>query len=125
MEAKVRVSLMQDLIKRIQDVLEPSLLKKGYEGSHRLSGHCYAASEALYHALGGADSDWFPVRARDAENVTHWWLENAAGERLDPTHEQYTEQEKTPPYADGKRGGFLTKAPSKRAQIILEAIGES
>jgi len=115
---------MQDLIKRIQSVLEPSLLKKGYEGSHRLSGHCYAASEALYHALGGQDSEWFPVRARDDENITHWWLENEEGEILDPTHEQYTEQEKTPPYAHGRRGGFLTKEPSKRARKILAAIGE-
>lgn len=113
---------MQDLIERIQGILTPSLLKKGFKGPHRLSGHCYVASEALYHSLGGSTSDWFPVRARDEYGVCHWWLETSEGDLLDPTQEQYTSQGKTPPYAKGRRGGFLTKAPSKRAVLVLQAL---
>lgn len=115
---------MQDaLIKRIQSVLKPSLLKKGYGGEHPLSGHCYAASEALYHALGGRVSSWFPVRAKDDTGIVHWWLEDEEGRILDPTAAQYTDLDRTPPYAKGRRGGFLTREPSKRARIILQEIG--
>lgn len=112
-----------ELISRIQGALTPDLLKKGYGGVHPYAGHCYAASEALYHALGGAKSSWYPVRARDEKEVTHWWLENEQGDILDPTSVQYTSQGLTPPYSFGKRGGFLTRLPSKRANKILQRIG--
>lgn len=80
------------LIKAIQGVLTPDLLKPEYREANEgnpLYGHCYTASEVLFHALGGFSSSWRPVRARDDNGVTHWWLENNEGERLDPTKGQY------------------------------------
>lgn len=65
---------------------------------------------------------WHPVRARDEDGVVHWWLEDEKGAILDPTAEQYTDLGKTPPYSKGRRGGFLTKAPSYRARTILDQL---
>lgn len=111
-----------DWIRKIQGVLTPDLLKAEYihlNSQNPLYGHCYAATEALYHLLGGAQSEWHPCRGRDVDGVTHWWLANKEGQILDPTAEQYTSLGKTPPYDKGSRGPFLTQQPSKRARTII------
>lgn len=50
---------------------------------------------------------------------THWWLETPEGTIIDLTADQYT---KPFPYHKGKRCGFLTVKPSKRAQAIIEVL---
>jgi hypothetical protein len=112
---------------RIIAALTPDLLKPAYRFLYHpdnpTAGHCYHASEALFHLLGGQKSEWVPTRAKDDEGITHWWLENRTnGARLDPTSEQYFQGNRTPPYETGKRGGFLTKGPSKRARALLSAV---
>lgn len=118
------------LVQRIQAALDPSLLKPQWRQKvaddptlHCTTGHCYAASEALWYALGGMDGPWRPMTGKDEEG-THWWLVNTeTGETVDVTAEQYTSRGKEPPYHTGKRIGFLTKNPSKRAQAILRKAG--
>lgn len=91
---------------------------------NRFAGHCYAATEALYHLMNGKETGW-KVRRGHHENDTHWWLYHPEhGVVLDPTAEQF---KKPVPYGklktrDGRdsAGGFLTKEPSKRARIIME-----
>lgn len=113
----------EQVIKKIQENLTPDLLKPEYRGADiPYLGHCYVAAEALYHALGAAESEWTPVRARDSEGITHWWLEDEEGHYLDPTADQYRFRGVEPPYEKGRRAGFLTKAPSRRAQILLDRI---
>lgn len=104
------------------DLLKPEYRRKSVEIDSPLYGHCYAASEALFHALGGFVSSWRPVRARDESGTTHWWLENDDGERLDPTAGQYECLDIEPPYAKGRRAGFLTREPSQRAREILRRL---
>lgn len=120
----LRESKEQRLVKKIQGVLTPELLKPQFRAcwnpSNPMAGHCYAATEALYHLLGGPQSGWKPVRGKDPQGVTHWWLQRGE-ERLDPTGEQYEE----PPYAAGHPGGFLTREPSKRARIIMQRVTEA
>ena len=114
------------LITRIQAALSPDLLSKTYrncEGQHSVAGHCYIASEALYHYLGGKAAGLTPQVARDPEGGTHWWLLDNKGQILDPTREQYTECGKEPPYAQGRGAGFLTLKPSRRAQTIMHRAG--
>jgi hypothetical protein len=107
-------------IQKIQAVLTPDLLSKKYKGeSHPLGGHCYVATEALYHALGGKASGFKAFVARDGDR-THWWLQRSAEERLDVTAPQYTDLGLTPPYEFGRGCGFLTKTPSHRARTVLE-----
>ena len=114
------------LMRQIKKVLSPDLLKKKYikdnEGNPTF-GHCYAASEALYHLLGGREAGFKPVRAKDPNGITHWWIQGPSGEIYDPTAEQYTSQGDEPPYGKGKGGGFMTRNPSARATTILDRMG--
>ena len=114
----------EEVIRKIRSVLSPDLLKQDYapDSTNPTKGHCYAASEALYHLMGGAASGWFPVRGRDEEGIVHWWLQNRRGEVLDPTAEQYLSVSKQPPYVKGVPGGFLTKEPSRRARDLMGRV---
>lgn len=112
-------------MRRIKAVLTPDLLDKRYRTLHTIhptAGHCYAASEALFHALGGKDAGLTARVARDADG-THWWLATRCGKVLDVTREQYTALGEEPPYHRGKNIGFLTREPSRRAQLILSRAG--
>ena len=100
---------VQQLMQRLQENLTPDLLKPGYGGSHRVAGHCYVASEALWHLTG---KKLHPTRARDEQGVVHWWLEDDDGNIFDVTADQYLEAGSKPPWEDGQRKGFLTKEPS-------------
>jgi len=109
-------------ITRMFTELTDDLLKEEFKGSGIPTlGHCYVATEAYYH-LWGKDDGFFPVRAKDDEGITHWWLENEEGEIIDVTYLQYAVRGMTPPYDKGKRGGFLTKEPSERAKILMKRI---
>ena len=110
-----------EVVRRVREVLStrPDLLRPAYrakvrEGAHALTGHCYVACEAVYHATRGA----LPMFVRH-EGGPHWFL-LMGGRVVDPTVEQF----QTPPnYSAGRRAAFLTKAPSKRARIVLAEIG--
>lgn len=95
------------------------LLKPEYLSAERpFAGHCYVASEALYHTLGGKASGWTPCTIRH-EGSPHWFLRGPNGEVIDLTSEQFA----TPvPYEQGRGSGFLTREPSKRARIVLEKM---
>ena len=50
---------LSDLVKKLQSHLTDDLRRPPYKGSSNpLTGHCYVASEALYHLLGSRD--WVP-----------------------------------------------------------------
>lgn len=115
-------------IKKIQSVLTDDLLTPKYKNLVRHSkteGHCYAAAEALFHMLGGKSQGYSACVASFEENgqaFTHWWIKDQDGKICDPTAEQFTAVGQVPPYHLGKGCGFLTKNPSKRAQIIIERV---
>jgi hypothetical protein len=112
------------LIQVIRQNLSPDLLKpafrKNWTAENPTYGHCYVATETLYHLLGGKKSGWKPCVGKDEAGNCHWWLQNEAGERLDVTDEQYLYKAQKPPYEKGRGCGFLTKQPSKRAQILIQ-----
>lgn len=81
-------------------------------------GNCYAATEALYHILGGHGSGWYPMVMR-VRGGTHWYLKHELGTILDPSVRQFRE---APDYRKGRGCGFLTKAPSKAARALMEAL---
>lgn len=117
----------QPLIDQIKAALTPDLLQPKYRFMHDpanpTAGHCYHAAEALWHMLGGAESAWIPQVHREEDGVTHWWL-RLVGSRIvaDPTADQY--QGEPLPYDRGlgKGCGFMTRAPSKRAQAIIDRV---
>lgn len=115
---------IKELVRDVQSVLTPSLLKPVFrrrvvdEGAEPMTGHCYVASEALYHMLGGKGAGLKPVSIRH-EGCVHWWLQTADGQIIDPTASQFS----TPvPYREGRGRGFMTKNPSKRAQEVIRRV---
>lgn len=113
-------------IKKIQQQLNPALLSPKWRklvpvGSHPTTGHCYVAAEALWHMQGVNRVVWQPMFAvyiENGERCTHWWLQHKQTQEIaDPTREQYLPE--APPYHLGRKGGFLTLTPSKRACTIL------
>jgi len=110
---------MSDLMIAIQGCLTDDLRRAPWRGSpNRLAGHCYVASEALYHLAGGKASGLTPQNVQH-EGASHWYLKHKDGTIVDPTAGQFS----TPvPYSQGKGKGFLTKRPSKRAQIVIDRV---
>lgn len=119
---------LSEILEAIPNVLNDDLLKPMYRKLQRKSkteGHCYAASEAIYHLLGGSSGGYVPQVARfedDGISKTHWWLRKGDGSIIDPTAGQFTEVGNTPPYGAGKGAGFLTRQPSKRAMTIIHRL---
>ncbi len=108
----------------VRAALTPDLLSEQYRriylphGRPPLVGHCYVASEAAFHLLGGKRAGWKPMFIRH-EGEPHWFLVNHYGRVLDITASQFV----TPvPYARGIGKGFLTKKPSARARIVIARV---
>ena len=121
MENKIEI-----LINCIKKNLTPDLLKKPYKELNKnnsMYGHCYIATETLYHLLN--NKDYKPYYGKDENNITHWWLQDTMGTILDVTKEQYTSLNKKPPYLKGRKGAFLTLLPSKRSKILIARINDS
>jgi hypothetical protein len=107
-------------VKPVVAALTDDLRKPKYRGNpNPMAGHCYVASEALFHLLGGQASGWVPHNIKH-ENDQHWYLKHrTTGAILDPTASQF----RTPvPYEHGRGKGFLTKLPSKRAQEVIDRV---
>lgn len=86
-------------------------------------GKCYVASVALLQFLGGKDQGYKLLRAIDAENVPHYWVENSEGRVLDPTADQYSILGILAPYALGKSVGY--RGNMKRHMPILDGMKET
>lgn len=123
----------ESLIKKIQSVLTPDLLKGMWakQFDNPMAGHCYAATEALYWILGGPNSDWKPYVLSHRvwpggldEGETHWFLRNSKGDILDPTKEQFEDVEID--YDSGIPNGMMNYpvGGSKRAKEIIRRINE-
>lgn len=118
---------MNKLIKAIHKSLTPELLNKRWrnQADKFCTGHCYTGAEALYHLLGGKSANlevYVASYTSDEGKCTHWWLRTSKGKILDPTKIQYTAYGEQPPYHLGRKCGFLTKKPSKRAQIVIDRV---
>jgi hypothetical protein len=85
-------------------------------------GHCYVASEVLYHMIKDS-GNYSACCARDERGVVHWWIvDNETSKIYDTTSDQYYSRGLVPPYSNGKKTGFLTKDPSKRALIVMQKM---
>ena len=109
------------IVSNVRQHLTDDLRKPEFRGHEcPTAGHCYVASEAVYHSLGGKAAGLTPMQVQH-EGTSHWFLKDSAGKVIDPTADQF----KTPvPYDKAKGKGFLTKGPSKRAEILMNRIKE-
>ena len=104
-----------ELMDAIRAVLTPDLLKPQYRNhpENPMFGHCYVASEALYHLCGGPTSSLQPYHGKDDTGTAHWWLvDRLTGDRYDVTVDQYLSVGRQRPYAVGRAGSFVTKQAS-------------
>ena len=101
----------------VRSSLTNDLRKPKYRNnSNAMAGHCYVASEAAYHMLGGKEAGWTPQQINH-EGDSHWYLKNKDGRILDLTSDQF---KTSVPYDEGKGKGFLTVEPSERAQTVMD-----
>lgn len=114
-------------IEDVQAVLTPDLLEASYMRGWtphrpRYWGHCYAASEALYHLLGGKKAGYIPMNV-NINGESHWYLQRGKIV-LDPAGEQFAVDvyAMSDYYANATCRGFLTAAPGKRAKEILRRV---
>lgn len=99
--------------------LTNDLRKPQYSNSkNKLVGHCYVASEAYYHLLGGKRSGWKPMFIIH-ENSPHWFLKKNDGTVIDITKDQFKKKVK---YENAVGKGFLTRQPSKRSKIVIDRV---
>ena len=120
--------MINNLIDDIKTVLTEDLLTDHWKKiirikkCHPTTGHCYAASEALYHILGGKKAGYKPMYGKTKKGNSHWWIVDEDENIIDVTAEQFYFHNSTPPYENGVGSGFLTKDPSKRAQKIINRM---
>jgi hypothetical protein len=129
----MNVKQIRQVVEAVQAACSPDLLKPEYRravqnGAHPLTGHCYAASEAVYHLLGGKAAGLTPMVMAapkpDGTRGTHWYL-RCDDKRLAATSTRYIDptwsQFGVPPmWTEGRGAGFLTRQPSKRAKTLIE-----
>jgi hypothetical protein len=108
----------ETVIKVVQRALTDDLRQAEYRGnSNPLAGHCYVAAEAIYHLLGGKAAGLTPAHVMH-EGRSHWFLKGPDG-IIDATVSQFKSQ---PYYNHARHSGFLTRQPSKRAQIVIDRV---
>lgn len=109
----------REMVKDVRVCLSEELRKKAYrDHPNAMAGHCYVASEVLYHQLGGKAEGWTPQTVKH-EGGSHWYLKHQDGTIIDPTCDQFV----TPvDYEAGRGCGFLTPQPSKRSQVVLNRL---
>lgn len=108
---------MIDIIPYLTD----DLRKSNYKGNpNPLAGHCYVASEVVYHFYLEDPKTLYKPFFIKHEGEPHWFLKDLlTGNVVDLTASQF---KTAVPYEKAKRKGFLTKQPSRRAKIVLEQL---
>jgi hypothetical protein len=115
--------LKENIIRNLSDDLlsKEWLSRKGHSYDPTF-GHCYIATEAAFHLLGGKPTGWKPYHLC-CKDGSHWFLKHESGIIFDPTADQF--EGDTIPYQDAVGKGFLTKHPSKRAQKLIAKISKN
>ena len=107
-----------EIIKAIRYCLTDSLRKPKYRGHpNRFKGHCYVASEAAYHLLGGKEAGYKPMQIKH-EGDSHWFLRHE-NRIIDITQDQF---ETRPKWHLARGKGFLTHNPSMRAWVLMHLV---
>lgn len=116
---------MKELINLIIENLDDSLLKPKYrkdKNRNKYTGHCYVATEALYHLLDSEEKINYTPSILKINNDTHWFLKNKkTGVIIDITKYQFNFELD---YSNSRNAAFLTKSPSKRTLTLLNKIHE-
>lgn len=107
------------LTDKTRNALSDDLRRAPWKGSaNPFAGHCYVASEAMFHILGGRAAGITPIHMKH-EAQPHWALRFSDGSIVDPTADQFATR---PNYLMARNATFLTVAPSQRAVTLIARI---
>ena len=107
------------IVTNVREHLTDDLRSAKFRGHEcKTAGHCYVASEAVYHSLGGKAAGYTPMQIKH-EGTSHWFLKHSSGKIIDATSDQFAT---AVPYEKAKGRGFLTKEPSRRARILMSRL---
>ena len=112
---------LEGVSKIIVDNLTPDLLPKKWRKRNSITpmfGHCHTASACLLKVFGTKNIKLY--RAKDDEDIWHWWCVDANGKRIDLTADQYYNVGRTPPYEQGEKASILGWGYKKRVHELLE-----
>lgn len=111
----------QDLFDKVRALLTPELIPDKFQDGkidNPMYGHCYHATLALSNLLGGKDFGYKIKCGVDTDDIKHYWI--MKDDRIiDPTSEQYTDLNRTPPYDNTSRCDYR---PSKATKALIEAL---
>ena len=112
--------------KIIVDNLTPDLIPKKWrkrnsiKGGSLMFGHCHTASACLQKIFGTENIKLY--RAKDHNDIWHWWCVDKDGKRIDLTSDQYYGYGRLPPYDQGEKASILGWGYKKRVQVLLERV---
>lgn len=110
------------VVKLVEDVraaLSDDLRRAPWKGAtNPFAGHCYVASETVFHILGGRAAGITPIHMKH-EAQPHWALRFSDGSIVDPTGDQFATR---PNYSMARNATFLTVAPSQRAVTLIARV---
>ena len=111
-----------EVVKLVDDVraaLSDDLRREPWKGAaNPFAGHCYVASEAVFHMLGGRAAGITPIHMKH-EAQPHWALRFSDGSIVDPTADQFATR---PNYSFARNATFLTVDPSQRAVTLIARV---
>ena len=107
----------------ILDNLTPDLLPKKWRKRNSVNlmfGHCHTASVCLQKVFGTENIKLY--RAKDDNDIWHWWCVDKNGELIDLTADQYYKMGRTPPYEQGEKASMLGWGYKKRVEELLKRV---
>jgi hypothetical protein len=114
------LKLVIDSIKRN---LTPDLLPKKWVERNSLNpmfGHCHTSSACLQKIFGSKNIKLW--RGLDDEGIWHWWAVDVNGKLIDITADQYTSQDRKPPYDVGEKSSMLGFDYRTRTMTLLDRV---
>ena len=114
---------LEGVSKIIVDNLTPDLLPKKWRKRNSVNlmfGHCHTASVCLQKVFGTENIKLY--RAKDDNDIWHWWCVDKNGKRIDLTADQYYKMGRTPPYEQGEKASMLGWGYKKRVEELLKRV---
>lgn len=113
--------LEMSVFNQVRSLLVPELIPNKFKDNtidSPMYGHCYHATLAMYHLLGGKEAGYKIKCGIDNDETKHYWLE-IDNRIIDPTFEQYADLNREPPYKNYSRCDYR---PSKASKSLIEKL---